>query len=155
MAIRILLIAGVLSLVDIVSPIEAQTLSPPEADVQKVVDAFHAGLKASDAAGVMRLLAPEVQLLEAGGIETRAEYESNHLPADIEFEKSVTTSIKPYRVTVVGDAAWAVNTSAYKGTFRDRPVDSIGVELMVLSRDSVGWRIRAIHWSSRARGPAQ
>jgi ketosteroid isomerase-like protein len=147
---RILLSA--LGVALIVSPVAAQT---PSADVQKVVDAFHAGLKAGDTAGVMALLAPDVLLLETGGIETRAEYESKHLPADVEFEKAVTTSFKPYRVTVVGDAAWAVNTSEYKGTFKDRPVDSVGVELMVLSKDAAGWTIRAIHWSGRSRRPAQ
>jgi len=155
MLIRISLVAGALGVALIVAPIEAQTPSPMTADVQMVVDRFHAGLKAGDTAGVMTLLAPDVLLLEAGGIETRAEYEVKHLPADVEYEKSVTTSFKPYRVTVVGDAAWAVNTNEYKGTFRDRPVDSVGVELMVLSRDAAGWRIRAIHWSSRARRPAQ
>jgi len=155
MPIRILLVARALGVALIVAPIEAQTPSPVTADIQKVVDALHAGLKAGDTAGVMALLAPDVLLLEAGGIETRAEYESAHLPGDVEFEKSVTTSFTPYRVTVVGDAAWAVNTNEYKGTFRDRPVDSVGVELVVLSRDAAGWRIRAIHWSSRARKPAQ
>jgi ketosteroid isomerase-like protein len=153
MMIRILL--GALGVALIVAPIKAQTPSAATADVQKVVDAFHAALKAGDTAGVMARLAPDVLLLEAGGIETRAEYESKHLPADVEFEKAVTTSFKPYRVTVMGDAAWAVNTNEYKGTFRDRPIDSVGVELMVLSRDAAGWRIRAIHWSSRPRKPAQ
>jgi ketosteroid isomerase-like protein len=151
--IRILL--GALGVALVVAPIHAQTPSTATADVQKVIDAFHAALKAGDTARVMTLLAPDVLLLEAGGIETRAEYESKHLPADVEFKKSVTTSFKPYRVTVAGDAAWAVNTNEYKGTFRDRPIDSVGVELMVLSRDAAGWRIRAIHWSSRARKPAQ
>jgi ketosteroid isomerase-like protein len=153
MMIRILL--GALSVALFAAPIGAQTTSAAAADVHKVVDAFHAGLKAGDTAAVMTLLAPDVLLLEAGGIETRAEYESNHLPGDVEFEKSVTTSFKPYRVTIAGDAAWAVNTNEYKGTFKDRPVDSAGVELMVLTRDAAGWRIRAIHWSSRPRKPAQ
>jgi ketosteroid isomerase-like protein len=146
------IVLGALGVALIVASIAAQT---PSADVQKVVDAFHAGLKAGDTAAVMALLAPDVLLLEAGGIETRAEYESKHLPADVEFEKAVTTSFKPYRVTVVGDAAWAVNTSEYNGTFKDRPVDSVGVELMVLSKDAAGWKIRAIHWSGRSRRPAQ
>jgi ketosteroid isomerase-like protein len=131
----------------------AQTATAAEAEIQKVVDAFHAGLKKGDAAAVMQLFAPDVLLLEAGGIETRAQYEKDHLPADIEFEKVVSTVFKPYRVVVVGDAAWAISNSEYKGTFRDRPVDSLGVELMILSRDASGWRIRAIHWSSRARTP--
>jgi ketosteroid isomerase-like protein len=150
MSVSTLAVASAVGVALIVAPMEAQAPSAATADVQKVVDAFHAGLKAGDTARVMMLLAPDVLLLEAGGIETRAEYESNHLPADVEFEKSVTTSFKPYRVTVAGDAAWVVNTSEYKGRFRDRPVDSVGVELMVLSRDAAGWRIRAIHWSSRA-----
>lgn len=132
----------------------AQTPSAAEAEVLKIVDAFHAGLGKGDTAAVMQLLAPDVLLLEAGGIETRAQYEKDHLPADIEFEKGVTTTFKPYRVTVMGDAAWVVNTSDYKGTFRGRTVDSVGVELMVLARDASGWRVRAIHWSSRVRPPA-
>jgi ketosteroid isomerase-like protein len=150
---RILLAA--LGVALIAAPILAQSPAAATADVQKVIDAFHAALKAGDTARVMALLAPDVLLLESGGIETRAEYEAKHLPADIEFEKSVTTSFKPYRVVVVGDAAWAVTTSDYKGTFRDRPVDSAGVELMVLSRDAAAWRIRAIHWSARARKSPQ
>jgi ketosteroid isomerase-like protein len=133
----------------------AQTMTAAEAEIQKVVDAFHAGLKKGDTGAVMQLFAPDVLLLEAGGIETRAQYEKDHLPADIEFEKVVSTVFKPYRVVVVGDAAWAINNSEYKGTFRDRAVDSVGVELMVLSKDTSGWRIRAIHWSARARTPAK
>jgi ketosteroid isomerase-like protein len=133
----------------------AQATSAVEAEIHKVVDAFHAGLKSGNTAAVMQLLAPDVLLLEAGGIETRAQYEKDHLPADIEFEKVVTTTFKPYRVVVMGDAAWVVNNSEYKGTFRERPIDSVGVELIVLSRGTPGWRIRAIHWSSRPRRPPQ
>ena len=137
-------------------PIAAQAPSADSAAATAVVNAFHAALKAGNATEAMRTLAADAVLLEAGGIETRAEYEKNHLPADIEFEKVVTTTRTPYRVTVVGDAAWAVTTSEFKGTFQNRPVDSVGVELMVLSRDpAAGWRIRSIHWSGRARQPAR
>ena len=131
-------------------------MAPPnEAEVTAVVEAFYAAIKKGDPAAAMSLIAPDAVFLEAGGVETRAQYESSHLPADIEFEKAVTTSFKPYRVTVVGDTAWVVTNTDYKGTFRDRAVDSVGVELMVLARDVSGWRIRAIHWSSRARTPAK
>jgi hypothetical protein len=92
-------------------------------------------------------------MLEVGGIETRAEYEANHLPADIEFEKGVTTQRKNVRVVVTGNAAWAINTSDVTGTFQGKPVSFIGTELMVLSRGPAGWQIRAIHWSSRQRRP--
>ena len=48
-----------------------------------------------------------------------------------------------------GVIAWVAATSTARGTFRDRTVASQGAELMVLSRTDAGWRIRAIHWSSR------
>jgi hypothetical protein len=38
-----------------------------------------------------------------------------------------------------------------QGEFRARAVNSVGAELAVLTRAGDGWRIRAIHWSSRAR----
>ena len=125
------------------------------AQVLAVADAFHAALHSGDSAAVMRLIADDGLMLEAGGVETRAQYEKDHLPADIEFEKTTSTQRKMLGLTVVGNAAWAVFTSDVTGTFENRPVDFIGTELMVLSRESAGWRIRAIHWGSRARRPPQ
>jgi len=55
-------------------------------------------------------------------------------------------------VTVNGDVAWAVSTSLSQGTYRDRPVDSRGAELVVLTREEGAWRIQAVHWSSRSAG---
>jgi ketosteroid isomerase-like protein len=52
---------------------------------------------------------------------------------------------------VRGDVAWVVGTSTTRGEYRGRPVDSAGAELMVLTRTPQGWRIAAIHWSSRRR----
>ena len=134
----------------------AVTLSaqPPGGDVATVtavVNAFHAGIRTGDSAAVAQLVAEDALMLEAGGAETRAEYVKNHLPADIEFEKSVSIKRSPIRVIVNGPSAWATSTSEFTGTFQGKPVDSIGAELMVLSREAAGWRIRAIHWSGRAR----
>jgi ketosteroid isomerase-like protein len=122
-----------------------------QATVAAAVSAFHAGLKTGDASAVTRLIADDALMFEAGGSETRAEYLKNHLPADIEFEKAVTTTRGPVRVVVNGDSAWASSTSEFVGTFKGRAVDSIGVELMVLTKEPEGWRIRAISWSGRAR----
>jgi hypothetical protein len=47
--------------------------------------------------------------------------------------------------------AWVVGTSTTRGEYRGRPVNSAGAELMVLTRTPHGWRIAAIHWSSRRR----
>jgi ketosteroid isomerase-like protein len=132
----------------------AQSAGDP-ADVTAVVNAFHAGLRGGTPAAVMQLVAPDALFLEAGGVETRAEYEKNHLPADIEFEKAISSKRSPIRVVVNGNSAWASSTSEFSGTFQGRAVDSLGAELMILTREAEGWRIRAVHWSGRPRKPAQ
>lgn len=136
-------------------PLGAQPAGTDSAAVVAVVDGFHAALASGDQASALRLIADDAVFLEAGGVESRSEYVTNHLPADIEFEKGVSTKRSPIRVVVRGDAAWATSTSETTGSFQGRAVDFIGAELMVLSREPAGWRIRTIHWSSRARRPPQ
>lgn len=140
-----------IGILGVAHPSGAQRPNPEAAGVTGVVASFHAGIRSGDAAAVARLLAADAVLLEAGGVETRAQYLAKHLPADIEFEKAVTTKRTPGEVIVAGDVAWAHSTSEMVGTFQGRAVDLAGVELMVLSRTADGWRIRAISWSSRAR----
>ncbi|MGH9576221.1 MAG: hypothetical protein ACRD3R_02205, partial [Terriglobales bacterium] len=101
--------------------------------------------------GALRVLASDAVILESGGRETREEYAAHHLPEDIEFARAVPTQQGSLQVTVSGDVAWASSTSVVQGTYRNRAIDSVNVELMVLSRTATGWEIRAIHWSSRTR----
>ncbi|MEQ8331339.1 MAG: DUF4440 domain-containing protein [Longimicrobiales bacterium] len=125
-------------------------MSADSAAVAAVVQAYHDALAAADSAAALALLAEDAMILESGGVETRAEYRSHHLPGDMAFAAAVPRQRGPIRVTVEGGIAWAVSTSTTTGTYRDRDIDSRGAELMVLSREPDGWRIRAIHWSSRA-----
>ncbi len=119
------------------------------ADVAQVVMAFHAALANGDSAAVMALLATDAVIQESGGVELRAEYQQHHLPGDIRFARAVPGVRSAQRVVVIGDAAWSSSTSVTKGTYRDRVINSVGAELMILSRQGNSWRIRAIHWSSR------
>lgn len=125
--------------------------SPDSAAVVATVDAFHTALAEGDTATVRRLLARDVLVLESGGLEDRAEYFSHHLPADMAFAAAVPDERDVARVEVNGDAAWVVATSQRRGTFRDREVNSRGAELVILRRGPEGWRITAIHWSSRSQ----
>ena len=61
-----------------------------ESEVISVVEAFYGAIKKGDAAAAMSVIASDAVFLESGKLETRAEYEMNHLPADIEFESEVT-----------------------------------------------------------------
>lgn len=127
----------------------ASAESADSAAVAATVHAFHEALQGGDTAAVRDLLAQDVSVAESGGIETRDEYMSHHLPGDMAFAAAVTRTSGPLHVTVEGNSAWTMSESQSTGTFRDRTINSVGAELMVLSRDGDRWRIRAIHWSSR------
>ena len=119
--------------------------------VARAVERFHAALAAGDSAAALALLAPDVVILESGGSENLEQFRSHHLPADIEFARAVKTERGPLRVVIRGDVAWASSTSTAAGQFRGRQVNSMGAELALLVRTSDGWRIHAVHWSSRSR----
>ena len=130
------------------------TIGVAESDstaVAAVVERYHRALESGDSVGALALLTTDAVILESGGIETREEYRSHHLPADIAFARAVKSLRGPVRVVVRADVAWATSTSTVEGEFRGRPINSAGAELMVLTRTTEGWKINAIHWSSRSR----
>ena len=146
-------ITALIFCLSVVAPAAAQTAAD-EAAVRGAVTGFHSALTTGDAKKAMSLIADDAVFLEAGGVETRAQYEKDHLPADIEFEKGVKVKRSPIRIVVVGDAAWASSTTEFQGTFQGRTIDSLGAELMVLSKVAGQWKIRAVNWSGRARPAA-
>ena len=121
------------------------------AAVAEAFEGFYAAMKAGDAAKVMQAVAPDAVFLEGGGRETRAEYASGHLPADMEFERTVSGKRGPLTIMTSGDAAWVVAMTEYEGTFNGKPVNSVSEQLMVLTRTNGRWLIRAVHWSARRR----
>lgn len=159
---RRLLLAAALPLVAALAlPLSAQTphahgapgatQQADSAAVAATVERYHQALSSADSAGALALLAADAVILESGGVETRAEYRSHHLQSDIEFARAIRSTRGPLRVRVQGDVAWASSTSTTQGEFRGRQINSAGAELMVLTRTPQGWRITAIHWSSRNR----
>jgi len=129
--------------------------APPTPDdpagVTATFEAFYAAMKTGDRAAAMQGLAPDAVFIEGGRLETRAEYESNHLPADIEFERAVTGKRGPLQITFNGNTAWVIATSEYEGTFENAAVNFVSAQLMVLTKDDGPWTIRSVHWSSRRR----
>ena len=73
------------------------------------------------------------------------------LPALLRNRRASANARRSTRLRQVGDAAWLWAVSAVRGSWRGREVDSLGTELLVLAKEGGGWRIRAIHWSSRKR----
>lgn len=130
------------------------SLSAQQSDsavVVAAVDAFHTALSSGDSAAVLALLADDAVIMESGGAENKDHYSEHHMPGDMAFIAAVTRERGEMAVVVNGDVAWASSASVTQGTFREREINSQGAELMVLSRTDSGWKIRAIHWSSRRR----
>jgi ketosteroid isomerase-like protein len=119
--------------------------------VANVVKDFHNALSLGDSAKALGLLADDAVILESGGVEPRSEYRSHHLAEDIKFAKAVGSKRGPLQVSVQGATAWTAGTSTSKGRFKGKPIDSFGAESMVLTKETLGWRIRSIHWSSHKR----
>jgi len=129
----------------------AQKSTADSVAVVRVGTRFHTALETGDTTTIKQLLAPDLRVLESGAVETRADYIAHHLAADIEFAKSVRSESRLTSYSREGSVAWLVSTSSARGSFRGRQVDSVGAELMILSKTRLGWRIRAIHWSSGRR----
>ena len=119
------------------------------AEIKAVVEAYHEALAGGDADAAVSLLSDDVIILESGHMENAEEYKSHHLGADMEFSAAVTSKREVIQAVIEGDAGWVVSSSTMTGEFRGREINSAGVELMVLSKESGSWKIRAIHWSSR------
>lgn len=124
-----------------------------DSEVAAVLEAFYGAIKKGDAQAAMSVIAPDALFIESGRLETREQYETSHLPADIDFEKQVNGTRDPLRITFKDDAAWVIATTTYDGKFEGSPVSFVSAQLMVLSQDNGTWKIRAIHWSSRPVGP--
>lgn|GEM_PF-714712 len=125
--------------------------SADSAEAVATVARFHSALASGDSAAALRLLAPDALIVESGDVQTREEYRLHHLSADLVFAAAVPSVRTVTQVTISGNVAWITATSTTKGSYRDRPVNSVGAELTVLSRTGSGWQIRSVHWSSHAK----
>ena len=131
--------------------VRAQTPRADSVAAVSAVEQFQASLAAADSAMAVSLLADDVLIVESGHIQTRAEYLGGHLGADMKASqgsKGVRTVVK---ASIVGDAAYIVSKTVTPPTGAQGSTGSELAELMVLSKTSTGWMIRAVHWSSRRR----
>ena len=131
--------------------IEAQPARSDSAAAVGAVEQFHAALSAADSARAISWLTEDVMILESGNIQTRADYLGGHLGADIKASQGSKAERTVVKVTVTGDVAVVVSRSITPATGAQGSTASEMAELVVLSRTAGGWKIRAIHWSSRRR----
>lgn len=123
-----------------------------EATVRDVVEGFHAALAAGDSTAALTFLHPDVVVFESGHAEDLEAYRRDHLAADVEFSRAVTTETIEDHLVLMPHSALFLRETVVRGTFRDREIDAHGVETMVVVPGSDGWKIRHIHWSSARSG---
>lgn len=115
------------------------------------VEQFHAALAAGDSARAVGVLTDDVLVIEAGAIQTRAEYLGGHLGADMKASRDSKSERAVVQIRVVGDMAYVVSKTVTPPTGAAGNTGSELAELMVVSRTGSSWKIRAVHWSSRRR----
>ncbi|MDQ6735141.1 MAG: nuclear transport factor 2 family protein [Nitrospirota bacterium] len=129
----------------------AQPARTDSANVLAAIEQFHDALAASDSVLAVSLLADDAAIIESGAIQSRADYLSHHLGADMKASqgsKSVRTVMK---LTIVGTMAYVVSKTETPRSGAEGSTGSELAELMVVSKTTSGWKIRAVHWSSRRR----
>ncbi len=129
-------------------PARSESSSPDATAITAAADAFHQALAAGDEARAMSLLSPDALIVEAGTVQTRAEYQSEHLKEDISFAREVPGKQTSRKIAQAGDVAWVTSTFRVMGKFHDKAIDNVAGETVILTRTADGWRIRTIHWSS-------
>lgn len=130
---------------------EAGAIAPSARPAAAVVDAFHSALRRGDTKVALSYLAENALIFEAGGVERgRQDYASHHLGADSAFAKAVPGSVTRRAGDAVANIAWIATEGRTVGTYKDKAVDRVTAETMVLRRQGKTWKIAHIHWSSAA-----
>jgi ketosteroid isomerase-like protein len=126
-------------------------VAPSARPAASVVDAFHAALRRGDTKAALSHLAENALIFESGGVERgRQEYASHHLGADSAFAQAVPGTVTKRAGEAVGNVAWIATEGRTRGTYKDKAIDRITTETMVLRRIGSAWKIAHIHWSSAA-----
>ncbi len=130
---------------------EPQHSATTEAAALAVVDAFHAALNRNDTKAAAALLDDRVVIYEGGVAEqSKAEYAAHHLKADGAFSSEMNETIERRTDGAADNLAWVATEGRTSGRYKDRDINLITTETMILQRTNGTWKIVHIHWSSRA-----
>ena len=114
------------------------------------VDAFEAAIVRGDEAAAKALLAPDVLIYESGGQETsRDQYAAYHMKGDMAFLAGSKREVLSRASGGDEQHAWVTTRSRITGRHKEKDVEILSTESMMLKNTSEGWRIAHIHWSSR------
>lgn len=127
----------------------AKSITTPDKPAE-VAAAFETALASGNAEVASALLAADVLIYESGGQESsRDEYAAAHMKGDMAFLGASKREVLSRAEGGDNQNAWVSTRSRIIGHHRDKDVDILSTETLVLKKTSEGWRIVHIHWSSR------
>lgn len=97
---------------------------------------------------------PDVTIYEGAGVNNGwADYRDRHIGPELKMFENLEFGHSNRRVQMLGDrAAYAISEYYIKAKMKERTIDSIGRETLLLEKQSDGsWKIRHSHTSGRAR----
>jgi ketosteroid isomerase-like protein len=132
-------------------PMQAGAVEPGARQPAAVVDRFHAALASANVPAALAQLSDDAIVFESGGVERgKREYAAHHAAADAAFAKAVPSRTIRRSGHASGDFAWILTEGRTTGWFKDKAVDRVTAETMLLRRNGGVWRIVHVHWSSAA-----
>ena len=131
--------------------LKARPMTPTEKELVDFLKAYDAAFLAKDMTKLATMYTPETIVYEGSGINRGwKNYSETHLGPEMKSFESLEfghTNVVPH---VLGsDAAYVTADYMIKAKMGDRPLDSGGLALFVLSKDAGAWKIR--HTSTAAR----
>ncbi len=118
-------------------------------DVADIVDTFHHALENGNEDTVRRILADDVIIFEGGGVERSLnEYVEHHMAADMNFLQNMQSRKLEHHIKVNGNTAVSMSRNHVKGRYKDKDIDSEGMETLLLMKTDKQWKIVHIHWSN-------
>ncbi len=130
---------------------EAPNMEFSTEEVADFLDAFHEALAAGDSVGVVSMFAEEVDIVEGGNVQSRAEYFSGHFRGDAGFLSDLEREGLFFTARNGGNTVVVISTSRLTGMRGDREINMISAETAVLGKRNDGWMILSLHWSSGRR----
>ena len=69
------------------------------------------------------------------------------MKSDMAFLPDIEREVLDRSVSNSGSLAWVVTHSRMKGHFKDRPIDMMSRELLVMKHNGKAWEISLVHWT--------
>jgi uncharacterized protein (TIGR02246 family) len=123
-----------------------------ETQVGNIVEAYHKAFEQRDVEGLRRLFAEDLLVFESGGVDRgREAYLTHHLGPELKELSAWTTSGMDMKIEAQESLAVATCAFIYEATLASgKASKGKATETLVLAKEGGQWRIRHIHWSSRA-----